>query len=313
MSEQQGDKTTNAATTPEAGAPAAAAAPGLTRLMAAGDPGAAAAAAPPPGAPAKVGPDLEAEALRAAEQALAEGQRALAAARAQLAGEPPAAERTRRRRELLLRALLAFNVLAMIAVASLPSPASGRKPAMEPPGAPAPKAVDDQGTAESRFHEPWNKALAAAENRDFATAVAVLDQYLADSPRMAPSQQLSVLMALAHYSARQNDFKRAQEYQRRADAIDRSHSLPEDLVAMAKAAAANGDQESLRRIWARFLLQQRQVPSWLYKHVAEAYLQLGDSYRLQANEAAAAARLKELEEAAAALRRPTEGGQERGK
>jgi hypothetical protein len=35
----------------------------------------------------------------------------------------------------------------------------------------------------------------------------------------------------------------------------------------------------LRRVWARFLLQQRQVPSSLYKHVAEAYLQLGDSYR----------------------------------
>ena len=111
--------------------------------------------------------------------------------------------------------------------------------------------------------------------------------------------------------ARNNDFKRAQDYQRRADAIDGSHSLPEDLVAMAKAAAESGDQESLRRVWARFLLQQRQIPSWLYKHVAEAYLQLGDSYRQQANAAEEQARLRELEATAERLREQAKGQTER--
>ena len=112
---------------------------------------------------------------------------------------------------------------------------------------------------------------------------------------MAPGSQLNVLMMLAHYSQMVGKFDAAREYERRAQGIAQSHSLPEDLVAMAKAAEASGDQQALRRVWARFLLQQRQVPSSLYQHVAEAYLQLGDSYRNQANAAAERQRLRDLE------------------
>ena len=261
-----------------------------------------------------VGDYVEADALRAAEQALAEGHRALADARQRLAGErgraaPGRTPRSRRSRELLLRSLLILNVLAMIGVATIPGPLTTQ--VANQPKVSAPVSGDPR-TSEPKFNEPWNQALAAAEQGDFALAVTILDRYLEGSPRMAPSQQLSVLMALAHYSARQNDFEGAQRYQRRADAIERSHSLPEDLVAMAKAAAADGDQEALRRIWARFLLQQRQVPNWLYKHVAEAWLQLGDSYRQEANAASEEARLRELEETAEALRTQS-AGREGGK
>jgi hypothetical protein len=301
VSEQQGDDTT---TESPMGQDPALDGGELPELMASADPRSQEAADRNARRPA---PDLDAEALRAAEHALAEGHRALAAARARLAGERPVARRPARRRELILRALLVLNVLAMIAVATLPVPGPTQT-GTGTANTPAPSAVSaDPRTSERRFNEPWNRALVAADKGDFAQAVTILDQYLASSPRMAPSQQLSVLMALAHYSARQNDWARAQEYQRRADAIERSHSLPEDLVAMAKAAAESGDQESLRRIWARFLLQQRQVPSWLFKHVAEAYLQLGDSYRLQANAAAEAARLEALERTAAALRGREDG------
>lgn len=295
MSEQQADKSSqqpDAVTAPPT--PAAPVSPAggaaLSDLMAT-------AAVPRP----QPGPDLERDALRAAEQALAEGQKALAAARAHLGEEPPKPPRSNRKRELALRGALLFNLMAMVVLAMLPTPSAKTEIAADPHETTAhePPAHEPGGT-DTRFHEPWNQALAAAERRDFATAITILEQYL--SPRMAPSQQLNVLMALAHYSARLGKFQEAQEYQRRADAIDKSHSLPEDLVAMAKAAAANGDQESLRRIWARFLLQQRQVPSWLYKHVAEAYLQLGDSYRLEANAAAEQARLVELERTAAELR-----------
>ena len=55
------------------------------------------------------------------------------------------------------------------------------------------------------------------------------------------------------------------------------------------------------------------MPSSLYKHVAEAYLQLGDSYRSQANAAAEQQRLKELEENAARLRAQAAAAQEKGK
>lgn len=291
MSEPQGDKTT----TVPAGTEAKATNVPLTQLMAAPDTRAPA---------AKPSPDLEAEALRAAEKALAEGQKALAAARAHMAAEGSPPPPPDRRRELLLRGLLVFNVLAMIGVALLPVPTTGERPHADP----APHTASEHANA-PRFSEPWNRALAAAEARDFAQAVTILDEYLAARPRMAASEQISVLMALAHYSARRNDFKMAQEYQRRADAIDKSHSLPEDLVATAKAAAESGDQEQLRRVWARFLLQQRQVPSWLYKHVAEAYLQLGDSYRMQANAAAEAERRRQLEQTAAALRNQETGSE----
>jgi len=308
VSEQQGDKTSPESSTPTTPtAPAASTAPAegtaLSDLMASAA-----------GEQTRKGPDLERDALRAAEQALAEGHRALAAARAHLGAEPPAPQRSNRTRELVLRGALIFNLMAMIVLAMLPAPSGKTDVAVaEPaPGAhPAPAATSDPTAAEPDFHEPWNQALAAADRRDFAGAITILEQYL--SPRMAPSQQLNVLMALAHYSARLGKFQEAQEYQRRADAIDKSHSLPEDLVAMAKAAAESGDQESLRRIWARFLLQQRQVPSWLYKHVAEAYLQLGDSYRLEANAAAEKARVEELERTAAELRARTGDGEERGK
>ena len=57
-----------------------------------------------------------------------------------------------------------------------------------------------------------------------------------------------------------------------------------------------------RQHYARLLLQQRQIPSSLYRHVAEAYLKLGDSYRTEAEKAARASRQQELEQLNASLR-----------
>lgn len=265
-------------------------------------------------APPRPAPDLDQDALHAAERALADGERALAAARAQLQPEDRAAKSRGRGREITLRLLLAFNVLAMVIVASLPpspgaantnapAPTTGATPAESP----APKTPADL----QRFNEPFNNALAAADRGNYADAIARLERYLADNPRLLPSQRLNVFNMLAHYAGLASDFKKSQEYAQRAAAIGQSHSLPADLVEMAKAAAASGDQETLRRVWARFLLQQRQIPSWLYKHVAEAYLQLGDSYRREADEAAEHARVQELEETAARLR--AEAAEQRNK
>ncbi|MEO6597264.1 MAG: hypothetical protein ABIP94_21180 [Planctomycetota bacterium] len=319
MSEPKGDKqptaTAHAAPAAKNTASDADALPDLMATADAKTPAKAPAKAEPTNAPPKKAPDLEAEALRAAEVAIAEGERALSAAQSGMRAKAEPVVQTSGRgrgREFALGALLAVNVLAMFVVAILPPPESKDVPATAAHSAPVPPAHAPQ-PVEARFNEPWNRALAAAERRDFREATAILDAYLASSPRMAESQQLSVLMALAHYSARNNDFKRAQEYQRRADAIEHSHSLPDDLVAMAKAAAESGDQESLRRIWARFLLQQRQIPSWLYKHTAEAYLQLGNSYRNQANAADEQAKLEQLQEAATRLREQDRGPKEGGK
>lgn len=291
------------ATQPDA-VDAKAGAENLTGLMAAG---AKVAADQPAG---RAGPDLDGDALRAAEQALAEGERALAAARAQLHGEPKAAPAsTGNRREIALRALLAINVLAMLVVALLPPAAPTTvTPA---PVTKAPHGADDPQVR--HFNEPFNNALAAADRGQYPEAITILERYLADSPRMAPSQRLNVFNMLSHYAGLAKDFAKSQAYAQQAAAIGQSHSLPADLVEMAKAALASGDQESLRRVWARFLLQQRQIPTWLYKHVAEAYLQLGDSYRKEADDAAERARLQELQETAARLREQALQDKEKGK
>lgn len=256
----------------------------------------------PTAKPGKASVDLEADAMRAAEQAVAEGEKALAEANAQLRevaqAQTGAKPKSRFDREFLLRSLLAVNVLAMVVVAMLPSPTK-----VEPkPETPVVTDQQPKGPPVRQMSEPVNRALQASENRDFASAVAILEAYLNDNPRMHSAERLSVLTALSLYASRNNDFAKSQKYGQQAQALEQSHSLPEDLVHMAEAAVKNGDQESLRRIWARFLLQQRQIPTWLYQHVAEAYLQLGDSYRKDADRAAELARRKELDEAAARLR-----------
>jgi hypothetical protein len=292
VSENQHDVAPTAAH-PPAQAEAAGHGKPLAELMAEGPKGTA--------ATGRKGPDLDAEALAAAQQAIAESERALAAAKAQLAAHgqatPPP---SRSRRELALRVLLAANVLAMVVVAALPGvrapSGAGQSDATQPPaahGAP-PAATQTQPRPNDRYLQ----ALLASSNGEHRRAVDLLEQYLADNPRLAPSALINVLMALEYSALRAGDPVAAQGYQRRIQALHDSHKLPDDLVAEAEAAAQSGDQESLRRLWARFLLQQRQIPPALYKKVAEAYLQLGDSYRRQANDAAEALRRQELEAAA---------------
>lgn len=264
-------------------------------------------AAAPAAAPV-AGPNLEAEALRAARQAIAAGEKALAAAAAHLPPLTPTASRPRRRFDLVFGAILFVNLVALVVVASLP-PAAKATPSPTDPAAPLPTTTPVATTPVAQkddpalraFNAPFQRALAAADRGDYAAAVSTLEDYLAGTPALQPSQQVNVLNMLSHYASLANDFGRAQEFAQRAAGIGQSHSLPADLVAMAKAAAASGDQESLRRVWARFLLQQRQVPSWLYKHVAQAYLELGDSYRDQASAGAERERARKLQEAAARM------------
>ncbi len=314
MSETKGDHDTAATANQPSTVPHTEAPPTqLTELMADGAKGATAKTA----ASAKAGPNLDAQALRAAEQALAEGEQALATARAQLATDrAPTPAKGSRGRELALRLLLAANVIAMLVVAMLPTSAGKSSAPSQPPVEqvhPTGPITATPITAAPRADDRYTQAMLAAADRDYPTAIRLLEQYLVETPRMAPSSQMNVLMALSWYSHRVGNLAAAQDYERRFKALNDSHSLPDDLVAMAQAAAKSGDQESLRRVWARFLLQQRQVPSSLYKHVAEAYLQLGDSYRNQANEAGERERVRQLEETAMRLREQAKGGQEKTK
>lgn len=312
-----------AATTPT---PAAAAhGPALSDLMASGDKATAK-------THDKAKPDLDADALRAAQAAVEAGAKALAEARAQLqAGGPAPVSKQSRRREIALRALLVVNVVAMLVVAMLPSPNdSGTSPTTAPAAHGDPHASTgghdaahgdtshaanghDTGHGKGKHGEPYNLALQQADGGDFAAAVATLESYLAANPRMQAASKAAVLNTAAYYASRAGDAQRAESFTRQYDALKGSHSLPEDLIAEAKAAIAAKDQDKLRRTWARFLLQQKQIPPFLYKHVAEAYLQLGDSYRLEAEAGAAAQRLQDAKAAEEKLRDAAIRAQERGK
>lgn len=262
--------------------------------------------------------DLDRKALAAAEAAIAEGQRALELARAQLREAPPAPAKAKpKKHELMLRVLLVVNLAAMIAVAALPQPATNNGTPPSPVAVPPPPAHDPVVEA-PRLDDPVVRAFAAADRHDYRGAIAQLEQVLADSPHLDPAKKTNVLLALEHYAAQLGDIPRAQEYQRRTEALRSSHSLPEDLIQMAQEAEKNGDVESMRRSYARLLLQQRQIPSALYRHVAEAYLKLGDSYRQEAEQADARAQQAELQQLRERLRQqaqqaPAGDGKEKGR
>jgi hypothetical protein len=256
-------------------------------------------------------PDLEQQAIAAAEQALAAGQQAAAAAEQALAR--PA---RRNVREIVLRSLLALNLLAMLAVVFLPAPLPPPVvPTTSPSTGPAPGAVEQPPAPalppplrRPTLDDPVIRAFAAADQRDYRTAIRLLEDHLAASPRLEPSRKANVLLALQHYSSQLGDFAKSEEYQRKVEALRSSHSLPEDLLQMANEAEKAGDVESMRRNYARLLLQQRQIPSALFRHVAEAYLKLGDSYRLEAEQAGAKSRQQELEELRTKLRQQAAEG-----
>ena len=245
---------------------------------------------------------MEQEALAAAQQAVTDGHAAVAEAEQSLAQAAPSSAAPRgARNELVLRALLAINVVAMIVVALMPDPSP------EPitggdEKAPVSSTAPADSTSAPAVNDPWNRALRASEQRDWSTAVTILDKYLRDRQGMVPSERLSVLSALSYYASQDRDFAASRRYAQQAQALKQSHFLPDDLVKEAEAARASGDQAALRRVLARFLLQQDEVPSHLYPHLVQSYLELGDSYREDAAAGAHAARTREMKAAAARLR-----------
>ncbi|MCY2957539.1 MAG: hypothetical protein NT107_10925 [Planctomycetota bacterium] len=293
MSEQSGESTVTNATQPEP-AIKAQAEYSLARLMSE-----AAQSAP--------APDIERAAIAAAEMALADSQRVLDAAEQEIATSPAPRSLLNRpspARELALRILLGINLAAMIVVVFLPAPspvaapenfASDGQSFVAPNPATTVIAAPAPVIRTPSLEDPVIRAFAAADAHDYRTATRLLEEHLLATPRLEPSRKANILLALQHYCAQVGDFAKSQEYQRKVESLRNSHSMPEDLLAMASEAEQAGDIESMRRQYARLLLQQRQVPSSLYRHIAEAYLKLGDSYRIEAETAAQAARREELE------------------
>lgn len=223
--------------------------------------------------------DYEVDSTRAAERAIVGSELALDDARRLLKQEAlsDAAQDSvaRKKSEIVLRLLLGVNVLAIAIVAMLPMPvgtnSSGVNPVMFEP-------LELVEPIARPMSEPFNRALLAAEAGDFAGAVDALEQQLASNPQMHLAERLNVMTTASYYALRNNDFKASLKYAELAQSLQNSQSSQDQLERMAAAAVRSGDQEAMRRAWARFMLQQRQMPSLLYQQIARAYLQLSDSY-----------------------------------
>lgn len=247
--------------------------------------------------------DCEDETLRIVEAVLADGQQALEVARQhvdqQLSPTRTRKSVVRKQPERVLRILLGVNILAMAVVAMLPSPVgmdgSGANPVMFEPMVLAEPAT-------RQMSEPFNRALLAAENGNYSGAVDALELHLESNPRMHLAEQLSVMTAASYYALRNNDFKSSLKYAQLAQSLQKTQSSEDDLTRMAEAAVKSGDQEAMRRTWASFMMQQRQMPTLLYQQVARAYLQLSDGYSSESVDGTEAARIEEISAATNRLR-----------
>jgi tetratricopeptide (TPR) repeat protein len=245
----------------------------------------------------------EVESDRAAENTIADGEQALEDARRFLTHEVSSAAApipsARKKSELVLLMLLGVNVLAIAIVAMLPLPVGTNSSEVNPVMFEPMKLAEPIARPMS---EPFNRALLAAEAGDFAGAVDALEQQLASNPRMHLAERLNVVTTASYYALRNNDFQASLKYAQLAQSLQNSQSSQDQLERMAEAAVRSGDQEAMRRTWARFMLQQRQMPSLLYKQIAQAYLQLSDGYSKGASDDVEAVQVEQLKAATDRLR-----------
>lgn len=264
-------------------------------------------------ADAPEGRDLEAQALRAAEQAIAKAELALASA--ELAGAAKEAQRAEQQlavpasRQRLIQAVLILNVLLMGLMLALPNPPSGTHapstPAHDASGAADPEhgaaahggeaAGHDAGHGEGRESghsamdqrggvsgAAWIRALQYSGAGDYERAAQTLEGHLAEHPDLPAFERKTYYTALMHYLAEAGRDEEVEAYQGKLMALGNQRYLPADILRMARSAEDSGDGARMRQLYARFLLTQGRHTAAERRAVAEAYLKLGDSYRVQA-------------------------------
>ena len=128
----------------------------------------------------------------------------------------------------------------------------------------------------------YEEALLLAATGDYAKACVQLEGLLADGGLPASVESL-LRVQLAMYLRRAGRIGEAIAQERLARPDGRNASLAEDLLAAGREAAENGDEVKARRAYARFLLMQENLSPGLEQLLQEAWLQVGDSYRRQAD------------------------------
>jgi len=253
-------------------------------------------------------PDLEASALAAAEEAIAKAEQALASADVAAAPDAPPPEVQppvgSRSRERILQGVLLLNVVLLGVMMALPNPPSagggqeaagtGAGAAVQPaegagqePGATQPiGSATGPGAANAEragvSSEAWIRALQFSGSGDYERAAQTLEAYLQEHPNLPTFERKTYYTALMHYLAEAGREADVELYQGKLMALGNQRYLPADILRMARDAEDDGDGSRMRQLYARFLLTQKKHTAAERKAVAEAYLKLGDSYRVQA-------------------------------
>jgi hypothetical protein len=190
----------------------------------------------------------------------------------------------------VLRILLVLNVAAMATVLIVPTgTAQPDRPTPEPtepahgpvqghPGAPARTGVPVFPERDS-----YNHALMLANEGKWVEAVTALEQYLRRNPALPSSQRRLIYLAMQHYNTQAGRTAEAEACLASAQSLLERSFLPEDLLRGASLAEKEGNGAEMRRNYARFLLLQKSLPAALREKISEAYLKLGDSYRVEAD------------------------------
>ncbi|MHC4079362.1 MAG: tetratricopeptide repeat protein, partial [Planctomycetota bacterium] len=236
---------------------------------------------------------LEDRAVAAAHEAIFAGETALEQAEeaSLLLEHAEAGERSQSwlsRRDKIMAMLLIFNLALLGMMAAVPGVFSGddTEPTIgrtngggeNPNYVPKVHKLNDPFPVEDLYEE----ATLAARRGDYPTATRLLKQLLKESPNMSGVQLRLVYSQLAYSLLRDGKRKEAEEYTDRIDGMRLQTTLPEDLVRAARRAERDGRGSDMRRYFARFLLQQNQIRPDMRDVIAEAYLKIGDSYRLDA-------------------------------
>ncbi|MCA8956993.1 MAG: hypothetical protein KDC87_13025 [Planctomycetes bacterium] len=237
-----------------------------------------------------------AAAARAARQATdepdAQGQAAASPARR----SPPMLTRDR-----VLVALLGANLLLMAVMVLLPN----KKQADPTPTVPAAQHPDTPHAAAAHTtepfvaplrepdqmlpnHEMYDAAQLQVAKGDYPRAIELLLAYRKAHPALQPFQQEMVLNSLAYCYQKVGKRDDARRMLGEINNLRELTSLPDDLWKLAEQAEKDQRGSDMRRYYARFLLQQDQLGKrWSdQSKIAEAYMRIGDSYRIDAERAA---------------------------
>jgi tetratricopeptide (TPR) repeat protein len=269
-------------------------------------------AEPAADAGSEVQENLEARAIAAAQEALASGAEALRNAEVEAAKLLAEAEALQVRRpagkskttEKLLVGFIVLNLALMGLMLIIPGrsevvgpgpgtgPIKGSSPGEKLTVEPIPLTTGpdpfvaplDEPQEMLPQLEHYNAGQLAVAKGDYARAVELFEAYLKAHPNLQPFQQRIVYGSLVYCLRKLGRRNEAQAYDTRMDSLREIASLPEDLLDSARRAERAGRGVDMRRYYARFLLQQNQVgPAMRMRSViAEAYMKIGDSYRIDA-------------------------------